>query len=254
MPTMTRTRLTLGVALAAAALAPALGGCRGDRSDKPPRRFFPDMDKQPRWNPQEGSEFFPDGRTLRAPDERSVAYGRTTWAPGEFDADWAAAFDAERASMLDADPAFSRGLGPDGNPLAYAPVEVTREMITRGQERFNIYCAVCHGYAGDGKGMVGVRWSYPPANLTGAPYTDRNDPKGTDGHLFDVIRNGVWGADGANRMPGYRHAVSEPDAWAIVSYIRTLQKAQNATIDDLPPGERQRLEATRGTAPAQGGG
>lgn len=251
MPTLTPPRTALTLALAAAAV---LSGCRGDRSDKSPHRFFPDMDKQPRWNPQEDSGFFPDGRTLRKPDQRSVAYGRTTWAPGEFADDWAAPFEAERNALLGANDAFDRGVGADGTPLDYAPIEVTAAVITRGQERFNIYCTPCHGYLGDGKGMVGVRWSYPPANLTGTPYVDRNDPKGKDGHLFDVIRHGVWGPDGANRMPSYGHAVDESDAWAIVAYIRTLQKAHNATLDDLPPGDRQRLEATRGTPASQGGG
>lgn len=256
MHTPTRTRLTFALALGAAALASALPGCRGDRAEKPPRRFLPDMDQQPRWNPQDGSDFFVDGRTSRTPDPRTVAYGATDWAPGAFaDLGWASSFADERRSILADNDAYHRGIDPaTGQAVVYAPVEIDAELVARGQDRFNIYCSVCHGYAGDGKGIVGLKWSYYPADLSTGVYVDRNDPKGTDGHLFDVIRNGVWGPDGANLMPSYGHALDEHDAWAVVAYLRVLQRANNATLDDVPPAERERLRASRGAAPTEGEG
>ena len=242
-------RVALAAALAAAALA--LPACRGDRSEKPPRQFFPDMDEQPRWNPQEGTEFFADGRIMRVPDPRAVAYGPTDHDPAMLERTaWGMPYIAQRERSIGEDNAFYRGLGPDGLPLAVAPLQPTEALIARGQERFNIYCSACHGYLGDGKGTVGQRWSYPPANISIAPYTDRNEEKGRDGHLFHVIRNGVWNTEGVNLMPAYGHALDEADAWAVVFYMRALQRAQNASLGDLPEGDRQRLQSTRGQAPA----
>ncbi|GJM19082.1 MAG: hypothetical protein DHS20C14_12950 [Phycisphaeraceae bacterium] len=250
--------ITLAIALLGAAAAATLPACRGDRSEKPPRRFIPDMDKQPRWNPQDGSDFFVDGRTSRVPDERAVAFGYAPTDPAMLDdAAWGGAYLDDRARLLAEDDAFYRGIDADGQYLAYAPLTPTREIILQGQERFNIYCSACHGYLGDSKGLVGRKWSAPPANLLSNPlYSDRTQEQGTDGYIFHTIRNGFWNADGTNRMPSYGHAVNESEAWAIVLYLRTLQRSQNGTLDDLESGERARLEATRGAQPAtdsQGG-
>lgn len=251
MPITTRTTITVCLALTGAVLAAPLTGCRGDRSEKTPRRFFPDMDQNPRWNPQDQSDFYVDGRTQRVPDPRAVAYGDVPWADDAFqETGWSSSFTADRRSLLAEDDAFHRGIDPmTGQPVRFAPVEITQQLIDRGEERFNIYCAICHGYGGDGKGSAGLRWSYAPANLTTGVYVDRDDPKGADGHLFDVVRNGVWSPTGANLMPGYAHAVDENDAWAIVAYMRVLQRANNATLDDVPPADRERLRTLRGPAP-----
>ncbi|MEQ8850575.1 MAG: cytochrome c [Phycisphaerales bacterium] len=249
----TSRHITLGVALLGALAAAVLPACRGDRNEKPPRRFFPDMDKQPRWNPQDHSNFYVDGRTQRVPDDRAVAYGYHPTSPATLsEASWGEAYLGDRAALLAEDDAYYRGIGADGDYVPFAPVQPTAAMIDRGQERFNIYCSACHGYLGDGKGTVGERWSYPPANLMGELYTNRAERQGKDGYLFHVIREGVWGDDGVNRMPSYKHAVDQADAWAIVLYLRSLQRSQNATLDDLESGERSRLESTRGAAPEGG--
>jgi mono/diheme cytochrome c family protein len=241
MPTA-RTWMTL--ALTASVLV--AGGCRGDRSDATPRRFFPDMDDQQKWDPQEATEFFADGRTARPLPDNAVAFSGFGFDPSAYgDEDWARDMMTERSMLLAEDDATFTGamFNNDGEQewIAYAPVEITAETVHRGRERFNIYCASCHGYMGDGKGMVGQRWSYPPANLLGELYRDRTTKQGTDGWIYHVIREGVWSADGANRMPGYKHAVDPMDAWAIVSYLRALQRSQTATPDDLTPSERDRL-------------
>lgn len=242
-------------ALVATACAAVLPACRGDRTDAPPRRFFPDMDYQPKWKAQSQSDFFEDGRTQRQPDEQAVAWGRFSYDPlTAGNADWAKGFADERADMLREDPGFYRGVDADGDYLDTMPVTPTREMILHGQERFNIYCSACHGYLGNGQGTVGVKWSYLPADISGNEiYRDRAQRTGKDGYLFHVIREGVWAPDGANRMPGYAHAVDARDAWAIVSYLRTLQAARNATLDDLSRRDRERLESQLGAAtPAEG--
>jgi len=254
MATRTITRAA-AIGLAAASVAAGLAGCRGDRSDATPRRFFPDMDDQQKWDPQEATEFFADGRTTRPLPDNAVAFGSHTFPPEAVDgAPWAAEFAVERAMLLaDDDATHTGGVGAmsdDGRWVAVSPVAITAESINEGRKQFNIYCAACHGYLADGNGMVGKRWSYPPSNLLGEPYTDRSTKQGTDGWLFNVIREGVWSPDGANRMPGYGHAIDPMEAWAIVGYLRALQRSQNATPDDLTPSERDRLMAGGGASNA----
>lgn len=247
MTTSTFARVSVAGLVAAVTVA-GLAGCRGDRSDATPRRFFPDMDDQQKWDPQEATEFFADGRTARPQVANTVAFSTTMLDPDAASGEpWAAEFLVERSLLLAEDDAtFTGGVGPiddESRWVAYAPVSITPEMVKTGQKKFNIYCAACHGYLADGKGMVGTRWSYPPANLLGDVYADRTQKQGTDGWLFHVIREGVWAPDGANRMPGYKHAVDPMEAWSIVAYVRALQRSQNATPDDLTPAERDRLMA-----------
>lgn len=238
---------SIGMALAAAMVAIAAGGCRGDRSEKPPRQIFPDMDDQMKWKPQGTSEFFADGRTMRTPVKGTVAFGRWEHVSDE---GWASTFMKQRADLLREDDGYYRGVNGAGEYLAAMPVAPTRAMIQRGMERFNIYCSACHGYEGDGKGTVGVRWSYPPANLHDVKYRDAAEATGRDGYIFHVIRNGVIGGDGKQKMPSYAHAVNESDAWAIVAYLRALQTSRLASLEDVPAAEREVLQRQRAGASA----
>lgn len=248
-------------ALAAAALAALVAfgaGCRGERSDAPPRQFLPDMDDQPRWNPQQGTGFFADGRTMRPKVAGTVAFGPS-----------ADASSPARADLLKDDPAFYQGIGPDGQPLDWIPqsaIDAFREqgedtaaamarMISVGQARYNIYCAVCHNYNGDGKGPVGKRWAYPLPDYHDPKYLDRSQPTAKDGHIFDVIRNGLFDQTGAQKMPAYGHAINEKEAWAIVAYVRTLQESWTTDLEALPAGVKQQLERSRpASAPASSAG
>lgn len=245
-------------AVALLAGAGAMTGCRGDRSDSPPRQFFPDMDDQPKLMPQAGSQFFEDGRADRGLVARTVPYGSTTHDPRTLEGvAWGEPIVAERRDILKEDATYAFGLVPGSDPEtpAYAeaiPVRVDRDLILRGRERFDIYCSACHGYTGvggrgEGAGTVGRLWSYDPANLLADLYRDPSTDQGKDGYLFHVIRNGLTNPDGTYRMPPYGHAVDERDAWAIVAYIRTLQAAQGVPVSDLAPADRARLEPTGGT-------
>ena len=169
-----------------------------------------DMHNQPKYKPLAGSEFFADDRASRPLVDGTVARGH-----------------------LKTDEHFYTGK-VNGKLVDTFPFPVTRAVLERGRERFNIYCAVCHGRDGNGRGMIVQRgFRQPPSyhidRLRQAPV----------GHFFDVITNGF------GSMYSYASRVSPEDRWAIVAYIRALQLSQNATLADVPPEERQKLVGTK---------
>jgi mono/diheme cytochrome c family protein len=167
-----------------------------------------DMQDQPKYIPLRPSNFFADGRSARPFVAGTVARGH-----------------------LGDDTLFNTGKGPDGKPSNDFPFPVTKEVIERGQNRFNIYCTPCHGRLGNGDGMI-VRRGYrkPPSY-----HIDRLRQV-PNGYIFDVITNG-FGA-----MPDYAAQIPTQDRWAIVSYVRALQLSQNASINDVPAAARTQLE------------
>ncbi|MBI5493877.1 MAG: cytochrome c [Deltaproteobacteria bacterium] len=176
-------------------------GCRGQISDRPPIHIVPDMDWQQKYLPQQaGPSFFLDGRAMRPPVTGTVAQGQ-----------------------LRADRVYEEGKTDDKHFVAVAPVEMTRERLLRGQERFNIYCAPCHDKMGSGKGMV-VQRGYPlPVDLTSERVRDMSD-----GEVFGVISNGV------RNMPTYAPQIPVEDRWNIVGWVRVLGRSQYGKIDDVP--------------------
>ena len=124
---------------------------------------------------------------------------------------------------------------PPGTVPAIAPEQappLSRELIERGRERFNIYCGVCHGADVSGKGMVAQRAVLRSPKTWVAP-TDLHSQAVVDqpvGRLFDSISNGV------RNMPGYAAQISYQDRWAIVLYVRALQRSQAASASDIPEG------------------
>lgn len=192
---------TFALALAATA---ALAACRGQTSDQPPIHIVPDMDWQPRYDPQEESAFggFEDKRTMRPLVPGTVAQGR-----------------------LREDAAFHTGKVGDLY-VAKVPFDVNEEVLARGQQRFNIFCTPCHDQTGSGAGMVIKRgYPIPPINL--ASENTRGLP---DGEIFEVITHGV------RNMPAYNTQIPEQDRWAIVAWVRVLQRSQAATVADVPAG------------------
>lgn len=235
------------IALGSIALAAPLAGCRGERAEKPPRQLLPDMDQSPKWRPQDESAFYADGRTMRKPVVGTVSWGSRVTLSNE-----------EREHLLREDDAFYRGT--DGKDfLTHIPIPLTRELLLRGQNRFNIYCAACHGYTGEGNGMVSTRWSAIVPSFHDPKYADRTLLTGKDGYIFDVVRNGRWDTaevldgkphhTGNQRMPSYAHALSEQDTWAVVAYVRALQATHTTDLGSLPADERDRLERSRAEHP-----
>lgn len=193
----------------AGALMGSLAACRGQISEEPPVHIFPDMDWQARYSAQGQSEFFADGRAMREPVEGTVA----------------------RSALPLDDTALTEGKVGDAF-VARVPFEVTEATLRRGQERYNIYCSACHDQTGSGQGMVYKR-GYPvqPTNLSSE--RTRGLP---DGELYDIIANGV------RTMPAYGHQIGVHDRWAIVAWMRVLQRSQYATLDDVPPEFKNRIE------------
>ncbi len=248
-------------------------GCRGDRTDEPPRQFFPGLDDQPKFKVQGETDFFPDGRTMRKPPAHVVAFGRSPVLSYGSTAAERAIFDRiaarSRADLLRGDDRVYRGLNPDGSfveriplreVLSYGPdeaidAEELREFIALGAERYNIFCAACHGGLGDGQGAVGKLWSAPLPSYHQEQYRPGGE-KGQDGLIFSRIRNGVANTPGQLpelKMPSYARQLNEYESWAIVAYFRVLQKSQNGSIDDVPAAQRESLMRTQ-PAPTQGGG
>lgn len=235
-----RTSLLAAGLLAASPLA--LVGCRGDRAEKPPRQFFPDMDDAPKWKPQTGSPFFADGRSMRDRVPGTIAHGWSSLAANEAQP---AYMQTARADLLREDQAFYQGKTGVDDFITTIPIPVDAALLSRGQERFNIYCSVCHGYLGDGQGQVAQRWMLVIPGFHDEKYKDPAQRTGKDGYLFSVVRNGVPKVDGTLSMPAYGHALNERDAWAIVAYIRALQSTREGTIDDVPEAERETLLRVR---------
>jgi mono/diheme cytochrome c family protein len=168
------------LALAAAVVLAALGGCRQDMHD------------QPKYKPLRASRFFDDGRASRPLVEGTVARGHQH---------------------------------EDEAP------PVTRALLERGRERYDIFCAVCHDRAGKGRGMIVERGFKQPPSF----HIDRLRQV-PDRYLVEVIGNG-FGA-----MPSYAQQIRTADRWAIAAYVRALQLSQQATLADVPADERALLE------------
>ncbi len=249
----TNRRTGRGLALAAAGWAALAGlpGCRNDRSDKPPRQFFPDMDDAPKWKPQSRSLFYADGRTMRPTVPGTVPYGDRAAAPGGAGV-VAANFERVRTLALQEDDAVFRGRDANRDYVKSIPVPVDMALLERGQNRFNIYCSVCHGFDGSGKGMAGQVWSYAlPVFYTGK-FLDPADPTALDGYIFNVARSGFYDITGAQKMPGYGHALDPYDTWAVVAYFRALQERTRVPLADVPDKAREALETQRPSAPPPG--
>ena len=194
--------------LAALLAVGALIGCeRGLPSRKPPIHLNPDMDHQPKFLPQSENDFFADDAAMRVP------------VPGTVERDF-----------LHEDVRYYSGKDERGRYIEENPAKIDMQLLDRGQERFNIYCSPCHSRAGDGRGIMVNRGYVPPPSFHQDFLRDT-----ADGFLFDVITNGV------RNMPSYSHQVPVDDRWAIIAYIRALQRSRNAAIEDVPEELRGKI-------------
>jgi hypothetical protein len=182
----------LAAALALACLALFISGCRHD------------MQNQNKVRPYRQSAFYPDGSSARPLPAHTVAQGD-----------------------LRADEVFYSGVR-GGKPVADVPFPVTREVLRRGQERFNIFCSPCHGRVGDGRGMIVTRGYKQPTS-----FHDDRLRQAQVGWFFSVMTQGF------GVMPSYAAQIPVADRWAIAAYVRALQLSQGATLGELPEAARQ---------------
>ena len=160
-----------------------------------------DMAVQPKDRPLWPSDFFSDGRSARPIVENTVARG-----------------------SIENDALF---VSKDSNTF---PLPVNKQLVERGQNRFNIYCSPCHGLQGDGDGFVAVRgMKHPPT------YHQDRLRQVPNGYIYDVITNGF------GVMLDYAEQVPPRDRWAIVAYVRALQLSRNAKVSELPPDVREKV-------------
>lgn len=187
---------------------------RGVTKTEPRIHLIPDMDRQEKFLPQSSNLFFADGRAMRMPVEGTVARGSI-------------------------DPASNEATGQDGSGawIKRNVHAVTPELLRRGRERYDIFCAPCHGTAGHGDGPVARRaerlqegtWT-PPTSMHAEIVLGRED-----GHLFNTISHGI------RNMPAYGSQIPVADRWAIVAYIRALQRSQSSPVASLAAADRERL-------------
>ena len=184
-------------------------------SGTPRIRAFKDMALQPKYQEQQASPLFADGRAMRLQVPGTIAL-----------------------SDLEADGRFYRGQEPDGKWTTCFPIAADAQTMHRGQQRFGIYCAACHGLVGEGDGMVQQRavkrgepsW-VPPLSLHVDTVVDQ-----PNGQLFNTITHGI------RKMPGYGVQIPPADRWAIVLYVRALQRSQYAELSDVPAEDRGKVQ------------
>ncbi|HSP69215.1 MAG TPA: cytochrome c [Bryobacteraceae bacterium] len=206
---MMRPFAVIMVILAALALA----GCSSVQRD-PPIQVWPDMRFQKKFKPQRSTSLFSDNRESRRPPEGTVARGH----------------------MLEENPLNT---GMEGKLyVGKSPVPVTEALLTEGHWRFNTYCSPCHDETGLGKGMVPKRFpAWQPQNLM-----EDRIVQMADGDIFNVITYG------RRTMPPYGAQNRPEDRWAIIAYVRVLQRAAHGTINDVPAELRSGVEY-KGTNP-----
>ena len=185
-----------------------VAGKRGDMSRLPPIELFPDMDRQPKLRPQAANSFFKDGFSSQQPIAGTIARG---------------------SSYQDSPENTGKNPGTT-NFVATIPVPVTSQLLARGQERYNISCSPCHGAQGDGKGITTKFGMAVIADLHDG--ATRKVPQQADGELFNTISNGK------GLMQGYAANVTIQDRWAIIAYVRALQRSHLGSMDDVPAAER----------------
>ncbi len=195
------------------------------------------MANQPKYLPLRPSAFFEDGKSARPLVRGTVARGQLRDDPlfytGRISPEMKMGSVPIFAPIFVSAPAAAAPVAGGKIGPGYAnvfPIAITREVLDRGQERFNIHCSPCHGRLGAGNGMIVQRGYRRPPSF----HTERLR-EAPPGYFFDVISNG-FGA-----MPDYAAQISPQDRWAIIAYVRALQLSQNATLADVPGEQRSRL-------------
>ena len=191
-------------------------GLRGTKFTAPPIDVFPEwafpsMGRQPRFRPQSASDFFADGRADRTPVEHTVMRGMLRE-------------DDHLYRGKDATGVFARGFP--------AALTVDMKLVERGRDRYTIYCQPCHGTVGDGQGIT------KQYGMGATPtYHDDRLRNMAEGEIFNTITNG---SPNKNMLP-YADKLVPEDRWAVIAYVRSLQRAQQGTAADVTDAAGKQL-------------
>lgn len=195
-------------------------GFRGGRSEKPPIMIFPDMDFQWKFRPQDQSKFFTDGRS-----DRPVVPGTV---PFLTDVQEEYPHLAARGGFFE-DSYLATGRMGDVWGAGF-PIEIRRDDLVKGQELYQINCAICHGASGDGNGVTKAFGMVAVADLLAERVVTM-----PEGQIFNTITHGY------NTMGPYGHKIREEDRWKVIAYLRTLQLAARAPAQAVPAERRAEL-------------
>jgi mono/diheme cytochrome c family protein len=210
--------LLIGAALGAAVVG--IVGFQGRLSRKPPIEVFPDMDRQAKLRPQKPFEFFPNGVSSQLPPAGTIAHSEPIQT-------------VDGAVYRFEDSSVNTGkISGTTNFIETNPLPVNSQLLARGHERFDIYCAPCHGKLGDGNGITKKIGAMP----TVANLHDKRIVEMTDGEIFNTI------TFGKNTMGAYGPIVPAEDRWAIVAYLRALQLSWLGSTNDLTAEQRAALK------------
>jgi mono/diheme cytochrome c family protein len=204
-------------------LVVSIAGLRYDHggrfSRRPPIEVFPDMDRQPKLRPQTHNNFFPDQFSSQPPVVGTIARSKPMMVEGK------------EIYPFEDHPLNTGRIPGTTNFVETIPLPVTEKLLKRGQERFQIYCAVCHGAAGDGKGVTSKYQMVGMAN-----FHDKRLVTMPDGEIYNTITNGK------TLMGAYGGQIDMPDRWAIIAYLRALQRSRLASLEDVPETIRSTLK------------
>jgi len=210
--------ILIGAALGAAIVG--IAGFRGGLSRKPPIEIFPDMNRQLKLRPMEPDSFFPNGVSSQLPPPGAIARSEPVQT-------------ADGPVYPFQDSPVNTGLVTGTtNFVATNPLPVNQELLQRGRERFDIYCAPCHGQLGDGNGITKKIGDMPAvANLH-----DKRIVEMPDGEIFNTITRGK------STMAAYGPLMPAQDRWAAIAYLRALQLSWLGTTNDLTAEQRAALK------------
>jgi len=206
----------------------ALAGVRGTKMTHPPFQIFPDMKHQPKYTAQHPSDFFADGRANREPVAGTIPIGYNL--PNRY-YQTSASNRSDTGAFTDQPDYYNTGKIGDAYGEGF-PVDVNEPLMARGKERFEINCQICHGPTAAGDGIIKTFGLVTVANLQ-----DERIRTMPDGQIFSTITNGK------NTMGAYGPQIAVEDRWAVIAYLRALQKSQNAKLADLPEATQKELNS-----------
>jgi hypothetical protein len=203
-----------------------IAGLQGSHSRRPPIELFPDMVRQNKVRPQTPSEFFADQESSRLIPAGTVAHTGPYVINGE-----PLLIDGKPVYPYEDSPVNTGRIPGTTNFIPDNPLPLTRQLLDRGEQRYQINCMPCHGPAGDGKGITSKYNMFSMAN-----FHDQRLVNMADGEIFNTITYGK------PLMGGYGANVTVEDRWAIIYYVRTLQRSQLASVEDVPEPDRAQFK------------